>query len=492
MEWHIAGRGTLKTYDVGIIGGGIVGCAIARELSKYKLDIAVFEAKTDIGAGATRGNGGFIHSGYDPEPGTLKALLNVQGCSMYPQLAEELGFPYRRTGAMVVGFDEKDLDYIKNLYKKGKQNGVPDLEVISGERIFRLEPHADRKIKYALYAPNAAVTEPYLTTIAFMEHAMLNGVDLFRSCEVQGISPGKIFRLNTTKGEYGARYLINAAGIRGDEVSDMAGAESFHLISRHGELIIFDKSYGIQMNMSLFPIPTEVSKGITIGTKISGNPSLGSTSVVMEKGFGENTQEGISQLMNGAVKSAPDIKDCKVIRMFSGERAVMEECPHDFYIRPSTKIKNLIQVVGIQSPGIASAPAIAVYVSDLLKALGMKMEVDENFRPANRLPRRFAELTPEEQEEKIKRNPAFGRMVCRCEMVTEGDILEAIHSPAGANTIGGVKRRTRAGMGRCQGGFCQQRVIELLSRELGLNPWEVLLEEDGSNPLVAALKEGDN
>lgn len=482
----------MKIYDVGIIGGGIVGCAIARELSKYKLEIAVFEGKTDIGAGATRGNGGFIHSGYDPEPGTLKALLNVQGCAMYPQLAADLGFPYRRTGAMVVGFDEKDLDYIKRLYQKGQQNGVPDLEVISGERIFQLEPHANRKIKYALYAPNAAVTEPYLTTIAFMEHAMLNGADLFRECEVKGITSGKIFRLDTTKGGYGARYLINAAGIRGDEVSAMAGAESFHLISRHGELIIFDKRYGIHMNMSLFPIPTETSKGITIGTKISGNPSLGSTSVIMEKGFGENTKVGISELMNGAVKSVPDIKQCKVIRMFSGERAVVEEKPHDFYICPSEKIKNFIQVVGIQSPGIACAPAIAVYVSGILRELGLKLEADGNFRPAHRMPRRFAELTREEQQEKIRMNPAFGRIVCRCEMVTEGDIIEAIRSPAGANTIGGVKRRTRAGMGRCQGGFCQQKVIELLSRELGVEPWEVLLEEHGSNPLISMLKEGDD
>ncbi|MEQ2676037.1 NAD(P)/FAD-dependent oxidoreductase [Enterocloster citroniae] len=481
----------MKEYDVGIIGGGIVGCAIARELSKYKLRIAVFEEKADIGAGATRGNGGFIHCGYDPEPGTLKAKLNVQGSAMYPALAEELGFPYQKTGAMVVGFDERDLSYIEKLYEKGQKNGVPNLEIISGQRIFQLEPHADRNIKYALYAPDAAVTEPYLTSIAFMEHAMKNGAELFRSCGVKGITTSDMYILHTEKGEYGARFVVNAAGIKGDEISAMAGAEAFRLLSRHGELIIFDKKYGIHMNMSLFPIPTPESKGITIGTKISGNPSLGSTSVLMEKEFGENTRKGIHELLKGAERSVPDIGSCKVIRMFSGERAVMEQSPHDFYIRPSEKIKHFIQVVGIQSPGVASAPAIAVYVTNLLKEQGLELIRNENYCLPTKMSRRFADLTQEEQEEKIRSNPAFGRMVCRCEMVTEGEILEAIRRPVGAVNIGGIKRRTRAGMGRCQGGFCQQKVIELLARELGVEPWQVMMEEDGSNPLIFVLKGGD-
>lgn len=482
----------MECYDIGIVGAGIIGCTLARELSRYQLKVAVFEAKSDVGAGATRGNGGFIHAGYDPEPGTLKARFNAKGCTMYPGLAKELDFPYQKTGAMVVGFDETDLAYIEQLYEKGKKNGVSNLEIISGERIFQLEPQANPDIKYALYSPDSAVTEPYITSIAFMENAITNGVELYRNCKVNGITKKEdLFILHTAKGDFKVKYLVNAAGIYADEISAMAGAEEFKLLSRHGELLIFDNNCGIKMTMSLFPIPTAFSKGVAIGTKISGNPSLGSTSVFKEKGDLENTREGIDALLSGAARSVPAIGTCKVIRMFSGERAVLDQ-KNDFYISPSQKVNHMIQIAGIQSPGVAAAPAIAVYAAHLLEEMGVNLVPDKDFWPKRRAAKRFSEMSDEERQRMIQDNPAYGRIVCRCEVVTEGDILTAIREPVGATTIGGVKRRVRAGMGRCQGGFCQQKVIEILAQELGIQPWEVLLEEEGSNPLLAELKGGQS
>ncbi len=479
----------MKEFEIGIIGGGIIGCAIARELSRYSEKTAIFEKFADVGAGTTKGNGGFIHAGYDPLPGTLKAKLNARGCLMYPELARQLSFPYKKTGCMVVGFDDNDLAHIRQLYERGRENGVPDLEIISGDRIFELEPEANREIKYALYSPNSAVTDPYKTAIAFAENAVDNGVELFRNCEITDIQrDGSGFLLQTPEDSYKVQYVINAAGIYADDVSRMAGSEDFHIICKHGDLIIFDKNSEVKMSMSLFPTPTSTTKGIALGTKIAGNPSLGSTSVIREKGDLDTYKEGVEQLLAGAVRLVPNIKKCKIIRAFAGERAVVENNNNDFYIRPSEKVPGIFHVAGIQSPGVASAPSIAEYVVEMLKKSGVHLTKKDQFLAVRRERKLFAEMTDEERERAIAENPAYGRIVCRCEMVTEGDIVDAIHSVVGATTVGGVKRRTRAGMGRCQSGFCQHRVIEILARELGIDPCQVCYENEGSNLLIRKLK----
>jgi len=482
----------MKDFDIGIIGGGIIGCAIARELSRYSEKTAVFEKLADIGAGTTKGNGGFIHAGYDPLPGTLKAKLNSKGCLMYPDLARELNFPYKKTGCMVVGFHDDDLHSIEELYKRGQENGVPDLEIISGDRIFELEPEANREIRYALYSPNSAVTDPYKTTIAFAENAVTNGVRLFRNCEVREIRKlDDGFLLKTSRIDFQVKYVINAAGIYADDISQMAGAEEFHIICKHGDLIIFDKSSEVNMSMSLFPTSTSATKGIALGTKIAGNPSLGSTSIIRGKGDIDTYKEGVDQLLAGASRLVPNIKNCKIVRAFAGARAVVENNNNDFYIRPSRRVPGLFHVAGIQSPGVACAPAIAEYVVEMLLENSVRLTTKDYFKAVRTEEKSFAEMSDEERNEIIARNPAYGKIVCRCEMVTEGEIMDAIHSVVGATTVGGVKRRTRAGMGRCQSGFCQHRVIEILARELQIDPCEVYYENEGSNLLFRRLKGAD-
>lgn len=482
----------MKDFDIGIIGGGIIGCAIARELSRYSEKTAVFEKFADVGAGTTKGNGGFIHAGYDPPPGTLKAKLNSKGCLMYPDLASELSFPYKKTGCMVVGFHEEDLHNIETLYERGQKNGVPDLEIITGNRIFELEPEANREIKYALYSPNSAITDPYKTTIAFAENAVVNGVRLFRNCEVREIRKFyNGFLLKTSKNDFKVKYIINAAGIYADDISKMAAAEEFHIICKHGDLIIFDKSSEVKMSMSLFPASASTTKGIALGTKIAGNPSLGSTSIIREKGDIDTYKEGVDILLAGASRLVPNIKNCKIVRAFAGTRAVVENNNNDFYIKSSERVPGLFHVAGIQSPGVAGAPAIAEYVVEMLLESGVRLTTKDHFTAVRTEEKAFAEMTDEERNEIIARNPAYGKIVCRCEMVTEGEIMDAIHSVVGATTVGGVKRRTRAGMGRCQSGFCQPRVVEILARELQINPCEVWYENEGSNILFGRLKGDD-
>lgn len=481
----------LQQYDLIIIGGGIVGCSVARELSRFQLRVAVCEAKPDIAAGTTKANGGLIHTGYDPKPGTLKALLNLKGCLMYPMLSRQLGFRYHKTGSMVVGFDENDLLYLEKLYHQGLENGVPNLELVRGSRIFELEPQTSPKAKYALYSPHNGMVDPFEVAIAFAENAAANGVEFYLSSPVSSISQDSDgFTVKIPEDELHAKYVVNAAGVHADDVARLAGADEFNIVARHGDLLVLDKHCGVQNMMTLYPIPSKETKGVVLMNTVSGNILVGSSAEYKDKDDVASYKEGIDQLLAGAKKLAPNIMPNKVIRTFAGSRAVLEGNHNDFYIRPSRKVHNLFHVAGIQSPGIASSPAIAAYVVQMLIGCGVPLTEKDHYISERKAPVDFSELSPKEKDRLIRQNPLYGKLVCSCECVTEGEIVDAIHRVPGARTIDGIKRRTRAGMGRCQGGFCQHRVLSILARELHCTPEDILLDNSGSQIVYSKLKEG--
>lgn len=481
----------MQQYDIVIIGGGIMGCSIARELSRYKLRIAVCEAASDVAAGTTKANGGLIHAGYDPKPGTLKSLLNCRGCLMYPALSEQIGFRFRKLGSMVVGFTKEDHEFLMKLFERGRLNGVPDLELIESERIFQLEPETNRDAKYALYSPHTGMVDPFEVAIAFSENAAANGVEFLLSSPVSAIGHTKEgFVITIPTGELKSQYIINCAGVHADDVARMAGADEFTISARHGDLLVMDKNCGIKDVMTLYPIPKQDTKGVVVMCTVSGNVLLGSSAVMRAKDDTASYQEGIDQLIAGGNKLIQNLDTRKVIRTFAGSRAVVEGNHNDFLIRPSHKVPGLFHVVGIQSPGIASAPAIADYVVQMLKGYGVSMEERTDFIATREPPIDFSTLTTKEQNELIHKDPSYGRIVCRCECVTEGEIVAALRRNPQPTTIDAVKRRTRAGMGRCQGGFCQHKVLNIMSKEFGCSPSKIELGKSGSVIVYSKLKEG--
>lgn len=480
----------MKNYDVLIIGGGIIGTAIARELSKYKVSICLLEAQKDIACGTTKANGGIIHAGYDPKPGLLKGKLDVKGSLMYPKLKKELNFKYVNTGSMVLGFNEEDLKYLEGLLDNGTKLNVPDLKILKSEEIRDMEPEVNPQVKYALYAPTAGEVDSFEIAEAFAENAADNGAEIYRNQKVQSIKfENNLFCVNTQGSSYCARYIVNAAGLYADKIADMVGIHDYEIKPRKGELLIMDKSLNVNLHTVLFPIPGPHTKGIVVIPSVSGNVLIGSTAEDIEdKNDVSTTTAGTNSLLNGARGLVPGILPNKVIRTFAGLRAVAVNNNNDFFIEASKEVKGFVSVAGIQSPGIASSPAIAEYVRDILSNEGLDLKVRADFNPYRKSPVRLSELSAEEKDKFIKENPEYGHIICRCEQISEGEIVDSIRRHVGAVTIDGVKRRTRAGMGRCQGGFCQDRVMSILARELSVSKEEILKEDTGSEIIYTNLK----
>lgn len=480
----------MARYDIAIVGGGIIGCAIARELSRYDVDLAVIEALDDVGAGTTKANGGLVHSGYDPAPGTMKARVNARGNRLYSAWAEELGFAFKRTGSLVLGFTDSDRAHIEHLWENGQANGVTGLEMVGAERIRELEPQASEEATCALWCPHTGVVDPFEVAIAAAENAAANGTSFLFGSPVEAIErkDGR-FLLSTTKGTVEATCLVNAAGCRADEISRMAGGESFEIAWRQGNLLVFDKACGLSDVKPLYPVPTPTTKGVVVIGTVHGNTVIGSTAVMREKGDTDCYAQDIQELLDGARKLAPGLDTRKVIREFAGGRAVIKDT-NDFLIEPSKLVEGLFNVAGIQSPGVASAPAIAEYVAGLMRDAGVALPPRRDFDPHREPPVDFDTCSYEEKQRLIQQDPAWGRIVCRCETVPEAEVVAAIRRNPGARSVDGVKRRCRAGMGRCQGGFCQSRVLEILARELGEPPCEVRMENADSQIVYGTLKEG--
>ncbi len=476
-------------YDVVIIGGGIAGTAVAHELAKFKLKTILLESGPDVAASTTKQNGGVVHPGYDPHPGTLKAKLNPPGARMYPRLAKELGFHIKQTGTLVVAYSDRDLKTIDGLLDNAKINGVDGVEKLNSEQLHAREPEISDQAIGALFAKSTTMVDPFEVAIAFMENAMENGVEIGLSQKVRKIEKRakEDFVVYTEDKQYETRFIVNAAGIHADDVAAMAGIHEYKIQGRHGNLLILDKALPIKTVM--FPCPGPDTKGIALIPTVSGNFLIGSTATMREDKYDvTNDAQGMEELIEGAKKLLPDFDPRCVIRPFAGQRPVALDNDNDFYIKESETVKGFIHVAGIQSPGVASAPAIAEYTRDLLANAGLDLKEKIDYNPYRKPIPDFSELTLEEQDALIRQDGRWGKIVCRCETVPEGEIVAAIHSTLGAHTVESVKRRTRAGMGRCQGGFCQYRVMQILARELGIPEEEVLFEDKGSQVLFGKMK----
>ena len=474
-----------ETFDIAIVGAGITGCAIARQLARYDLSICVVEAANDVALGASKANGGLVHAGYDPAPGTVKAQVNARGCELYSTWAHELGFLFRRTGSMVLGFNDEDHAHLEKLRQNGLANGVPELSIIGRERIHELEPRASAQASCALWCPSTGFVDPFEVAIAALENAVANGVTFMRSApvetiEVAGSDDGAArftLAMVTPAGDVRCRYLINAAGNGAADISHMAGAEEFQMVWRQGNIVVLDKEP--HALMPLYPVPTPVSKGVIVTGTVHGNTVITATAAVREPGDTQTYATDVNALLTGARKLVPDLDTRRVVRAFAGGRPVIKGT-NDFFIGQSAVVPGLFQAAGIQSPGVASAPAIAERMELVLRDAGVALRERDDWDPIRRAPDDFDRAPLTRKEELIESDPAWGQIVCRCETVPEAEIVAAIRRRPGAVSVEGVKRRCRAGMGRCQSGFCQSRVVAILARELGCDPSEVLLEDAGS------------
>ncbi len=475
-------------YDVIIIGGGVTGCCIARTLSKYDLNICLLEKEAEIAVGTTKANSGVIHAGYASPRDYVKRHLCIGGNKMYTQAAEELNFPFKRIGSFVVALEDNQIKQLEEERKKGTEDGVPGLEVIlDKKKIKQMEPNLTDEVVGVLHAPSAGLASPYELTFALAENAVMNGAKFFRNHEVVKIKhQDYVFTVRTFAGEFQGRNLINASGLYAARISRMLGLDYFSIMPRKGEYILFDRN-AIQLNKILFPIPTKVSKGILVCPTLHGNTFIGPNAQnITDRENISTTTAGLKEILEGGMKLVPNIPARSSIRNFAGLRAVPDT--YDFII-DNTDVYGFINVAGILSPGLTATFAIAEKVVEFLELLGVELKVKEDYNPIRPKPERFKDFTKEELDIKIKEDPAWGRIICRCETIPEKEIINAIHAPVGANTVDGVKFRCRPGMGRCQGGFCRPRVIEILSRELNKKYEEITKMGEDTNILMGKTKD---
>ena len=453
-------------YDVLVIGAGVTGTLIARELTKYDLKVCFVDKGPDAANAASRANSGIVHAGFDAENGTLKAKLNVRGCALMPKVTKDLDVAYKNTPSLVVCLSEEDRPYLEALYERGVKNEVPDLRIIEKEELFAIEPNVSKDAVAALYAPSAGIVSPYELAIAAGENAVQNGADYYFEFEAKSIEKkDDIIVVSDGEKEIRSHFVVTACGVHSDNIADITDDKDFDIIPRKGEYMLFDKSCGSLVKNVLFPLPTKKGKGIIVAPTADGNLLIGPNANVVEKDDTETTSAGLAEIHKGALSLVPVLPSLRsVITSFAGQRPTPST--GDFIIRPSKKIPNLLHLAGIESPGLASSPAIAEYAVSVLSEMGLKLTENKNFNPCRPKVVRIRELSDEEIQAQIERNPAYGKIVCRCETITEGEIVDAIRRPMGATSVDAVKRRTRAGMGRCQGGFCMPRVTEILAREL--------------------------
>lgn len=489
-----------ETYDIIIIGGGIAGCMAARYLSRYQLKILLIEKQEDIGSGTSAANTALIHPGYDPVVGSLKAKLNVAAVPLWPQLAHELDFPYEQIGDYVVAVGEEELPKLDTLMRRGIANGVSGMHIIRGDEMRKREPFINPLVSGALFAETGAMVDPFAATIAAAENAVMNGVTILRETGFEDfiIEKGRIIGVRTNHGNFGCRWAVNAAGLYSDAVMHKAGVRpEFKITPRKGEYLILDRAE-FQLKSVYFPVPSEVSKGILATATVHGNTVLGPTAVDQEdKNDKTNTPEGLAEVLAGGKKLVPAVDLRHVIAIFAGLRAAGNapcETPgvnynHDFIVEIPKEIGGFVNLGGIESPGLSSSPAIALRVIELLKDAGEDLKEKANWNPLRPARPRFRHMSHAERQKVIERDERYGRIVCRCETVTEGEIIAEIHSPVPALSYDAIKRRTWLGTGRCQGGFDMPRVTQILARELGISELEVSKKGKDSEFLTRHTKD---
>lgn len=475
-------------FDVTIIGAGVVGCSIARELSKYKLNVCILEKEVDIASGTTKANSAIIHAGFDAKPYSLKGKLNAKGNSMFDKLKMELNFPFIRNGSLVLSFDKNDFHKLTELKEQGEKNGVPDLQILDAAEVYEIEPNVSGEVVAALYAPTGGIVCPYEFTIALAENAYLNGTDFKLGTKVMDIKKNEnSFTINTNNGVIESKLIINAAGLFSDDINNMVSANKLKIIPRKGEYCLFDKAAGSLVSKTIFQLPSELGKGVLVTPTVDGNLLIGPNAVdTFDKLDLATTKEGLDDILQKAKKSIKNIPMNLIITSFTGLRARTEA--DDFIIGEASDVKGFINAASIESPGLSSAPAIAEMIRNIVLDL-LPTSEKENFKAVREKPVKFRELSNEERKELIARTPEYGKIICRCEVVTEGEILDAIRGPLGATTLDGVKKRTRAGMGRCQSGFCTTRIVDILCRELKVPKIEITKFGGNSKLLVGRNKD---
>ena len=475
-------------YDVIIIGAGVTGCCIARTLSKYDLSICVLEKEAEIASGTTKANSGVVHAGYAAQREYIKRHLCIKGNKLYSQAAEELNFPFKRIGSFVVALEDGQIKGLEEERKKGTEDGIPGLELIlDKKRIHEMEPNLTEDVVGVLHASTAGLVSPYELTFALADNAATNGVKFFRNQEVVKIKhQDYVFTVRTYQGEFQTRNLINAAGLYASRISRMLGLDYFRLMPRKGEYILFDRN-AIQLNKILFPTPTKISKGILVCPTLHGNTFAGPNAQNLNDPEDISTTiAGLKEILEGGKKLVPNLPLRSSIRNFAGLRAVPDT--YDFII-DNTDIYGFINVAGILSPGLTATFAIADKVVEFLELLGVGLTVREDYNPKRAKPERFKDFNKKELDKKIQEDPRWGRIICRCETIPEKEIVDAIHAPVGSTTVDGIKFRCRPGMGRCQGGFCRPRVIEILSRELNIPYEDITKRGEDTNILVGKTKD---
>lgn len=471
----------MKEVDVVVIGGGVTGTAILSYLSRYNLRCMLVEKAPDIAMGTTKANSAILHAGFDAPTGSNKARLNVEGNALYHELEKELDLDIKWTGSYVVARTDEEIAVLEGLKARGEANGVTGLEIVSGEKLRETEPNITEKIKAALFAPTAGICWTFDIAAAFAENAVENGAEIVRDCEVIKITPQAEggFLVRTMQGELKAKTVVNAAGVYADKVSALAGDDSFTIKARKGEYVLFDKTAQESLVKGIiFPVPSATSKGILVCGTTHGNVFIGpNANDADSKDDLSVSAPGMDEIIAGARQIVENLPLGAAITQFAGLRAVSST--GDFIIGRSERVKGLYQAAGIQSPGLTSAPAIGREIAAMVaEDLGAKEKAEyKKGRPPRPVIR---DMSMDEQKKLIREDKRYGLIVCRCETITEGEICNAIHRPCGARTVDGVKRRTRAGMGRCQGGFCGPRVALILARELHLPVTEIRKDGEGS------------
>ena len=475
-------------YDVTIIGAGIIGTFITRELSKYDLKILLLDKGNDIATGTTKANTALIHAGFDAPKNTKMSYFNVRGNAMFDKVCEELDVPFERIGSLVLAFDEEDTKTIENLYNNGLEAGVPNMEILNKEQVLKMEPNISNKVNAALYAKTAGIIGPWELAIALAENALENGAELKLNTEVLDITKSNnTYTISTNNGEIHTKAIINCAGVYGDKINNMISNNKINIIPKRGQYYLLDKTVGDLVNTIIFQCPTAKGKGVVVTPTVHGNLIVGPDSQIIEdKNDTATTKDNLGHIINTAKVSVPNIPLDQVITTFAGIRAEAET--KDFIIEEAKDLPGFINVIGIKSPGLSAAPAIAEYVVKLVNNIFHNLKEKEIYNPIRRKVIRFIELSDEEKNKLIKENPMYGNIICRCENITEGEIVDAIHRRAGATTVDGVKKRVRPGSGRCQGGFCMPRVMEILAREQNKKMENIVKEGPDSKILIGKTK----
>ena len=476
-------------YDVLIIGAGVTGAAVARELSRYKAEVCVLERGEDVCSGTSKANSAIVHAGYDCVPGSMMAKMNVRGNEMMTDLCRDLDIPFERNGSLVVCIDKDNLPGLQELYDRGIKNGVPGMKLLSRDEAKAMEPHLSDNVQGALYAETAGIICPFKLNIAMAENANVNGVDFFFNTNVEKLCRDEegIWHLRTSNGEYKTKCVVNAAGLYADYFHNMVSEKKIHITPRRGDYFLLDKTTGGFVKHTIFPQPTKYGKGILVAPTIHGNTLVGPTAIdIDDKEDVATRQGGFDEILAKSSMYVDNVPVRQVITSFAGLRA--HEDNHEFILGEVEDAPGFIDCAGIESPGLTSSPAIGEYIGGMIRDK-MDLQAKESWISTRKDVLNPQHLSLEERNELIKKEPAYGRIICRCESVTEGEILDAIHRPLGARSLDAVKRRTRAGMGRCQAGFCSPRVMEILQRELGLKMEDIHKNDSGSWLVLERTKE---